>query len=171
MSGAGHLAYARGGVYPERRRSALRVTSTGNTITLDMDSRDYTHLRVSPDGNRLAFAAGPGVHDEIWIHDLVRGVSQRLNTGGFSDRHPVWSPDSQWLAFDSNRDGALAKLYRVRVDGSGEPERLAPSDRYQHMSSWSSQGVIAYLEMAGDTDIWVLPPDGVNGTLFHVGGE
>jgi serine/threonine-protein kinase len=40
---------------------------------------------------------------------------------------------------------------------------LAPSDRIQEVSSWSSQGVIAFLE-AGD--IWVLPPDGEAAPFF-----
>ncbi len=169
VSASGHLAYARGGVYPKWRMSAMRVTSTGDTLPLDMDRRGYTHFRVSPDGNRLAFAAGSGQRREIWVHDLVRGVSRRLNTGGFSDMRPVWSPDGQWIAFSSDRDGAVQNLYRVRVDGSGEPERFAPSDRVQIVSSWSSQGVIAFLELDASFsayDIWVLPPDGSPAPFF-----
>ena len=59
-------------------------------------------------------------------------------------------------------------MYRLALDGTGEPERLAPSDRPQIVSSWSSQGVIAWLEN-GDSDrydIWVLPPDGTPAPFF-----
>ena len=142
--------------------SALRVTSTGDTIPLEMDKRQYVQFRLSPDGNRLAFVAGPGQQTDIWVHDLSRGVTQRLNTGGSHDWPMAWSPDGRWLAFSSDRDGAGLYLYRVRVDGSGEPERLAPSDQGQYMSSWSSQGVIAFLQADADgiMNIWVLPPDG-----------
>jgi serine/threonine-protein kinase len=43
------------------------------------------------------------------------------------------------------------------LDGSSEPERLAPSEQDQHVTSWSSQGVIAYIEKG---DIWTVhPPD------------
>ena len=86
-----------------------------------------------------------------------------MNTGGLFNSHPIWSPDGRWLGFNSDRDQARHNVYRVRVDGSGEPERLAPSDRAQWMSSWSSQGVIAFLE-AGD--IWVLPTDGTPAPFF-----
>jgi eukaryotic-like serine/threonine-protein kinase len=161
VSASGHLAYALGGVYPERPSRVSRITSTGDTTSLDMDPRLYLQFRLSPDGTRLAAVSRQGQRDEIWVHDLVRGVSQRLNTGGSTSWPLAWSPDGQWLAFSSPRGGTLANLYRLPADGSGEPERLAPSDRWQIMSSWSSQGVIAWL--AADSlggDIWVLPPDG-----------
>jgi len=69
----------------------------------------------------------------------------------------AWSPDGRELAFSSDRDQAVTNIYRLPADGSGEPERLARSERQQFMASWSSEGVIAYLEA---DDIWVLPPGG-----------
>lgn len=156
VSAAGHLAYALGGVYPEKLATAVRVTSTGDTVTIDLPKREYLSFRVSPDGNRLAFVARHGRSNEIWVHDLVQGGSRRLNTGAFSNWPMEWSPDSRSLAFSSDRDQARRNLYRIAVDG-GEPERLVASERAQTISSWSSNGVIAFLE-AGD--IWVLPPDG-----------
>jgi len=169
VSASGHLAYALGGVYPEVAETAVRVTSTGEIVPLDLDRRDYGVFRVSPDGNRIAFHAGTGQHNDIWVHNLDTGVSQRLNPGGFSNSRPVWSPDGRWLAFASDRDQAQSNIYRFRVDGTGEPERLAPSNRDQRVSSWSSQGVIAYLEEddSGALDIWVLPlPDGTPEPFF-----
>jgi hypothetical protein len=56
----------------------------------------------------------------------------------------------------------------MAADGSGEPERLSPSGQNQFMSSWSSTGVIAYLQAVepGNLDIWVLPPDGEPAPFF-----
>jgi dipeptidyl aminopeptidase/acylaminoacyl peptidase len=90
-------------------------------------------------------------------------VAQRLNTGGFYKEQMAWSPDGRWLAFSSDRDGDVLNIYRVPSDGSGEPERLVPSDGSQAISSWSSGGVIAYLE---DGDIWMLPPNGRPSRFF-----
>jgi serine/threonine-protein kinase len=96
----------------------------------------------------------------VFVHDLVRGVTQRLNTGGFSNVWPEWSPDGRIIAFSSDRDGRR-NVYRMPADGTGAPERLAPSTEAQSMSSWSAGGVIAYLQGgAGQRDIWVLPPNG-----------
>ena len=103
VSAAGHLAYALGGVYPERLATAVRVTSTGDTVTIDLPKREYLSFRVSPDGNRLAFVARHGRNNEIWVHDLIRGGSRRLNTGAFRNWPMEWSPDSRSLA--SRRTG------------------------------------------------------------------
>jgi len=74
-----------------------------------------------------------------------------------------WSPDGRILAISSDRDGDVRNLYRLAADGSGEPERLAPSDQAQYVASWSSEGVIAFLEGEG---IWILAPDGRPAPFF-----
>ena len=166
VSASGHLAYALGGVYPERRRSALRITSTGDTIALDMDSREYGHFRVSPDGNRLAFHAGPGQQKDIWVHDLVRGVSQRINTGGFMNIRPVWSPDGQWLAFGSDREGVPKPVSRPggRQRRAGAVGCFGPG----------SVGVVVVIprghRLAGGRRHLGVAARRRSGTLLHVGG-
>ena len=161
-----------GNGYPEIRGSALLITSTGDTVHLDMDPREYINFRVSPDGTRLAAVSRHGEESKIWVHDLDTGVSSRMNTGSFANWPLAWSP-SQWLAFSSDRDGAIANMYKVRVDGSGEPVRFAQSDEDQVVSSWSSQGVIVWLGAEGSDpwDIWVLPPDGDPAPFFTSGAE
>jgi len=163
VSAAGDLAYASGGVYPEPQRKLLRVSRTGASRTLDVEPRAYWFVRESPDGTQLAFHAGPGQKNDIGVHDLVRGVTRRLNVGGFVNQEPTWSPDGRWLAFSSDRDGT-SNVSRIAADGTGEPVRLAPSEKYQSMSSWASTGVIAFLQGG---DIWVLPPDGTAAPFFQ----
>jgi Tol biopolymer transport system component len=168
VSAAGHIAYVRGGVYPERIRTAVRVTSAGDTTELEIEPAEIGRLRVSPDGIRVAFQAGPGVADRIFIHDLVRGQTRALATGGYTNSSPTWSPDGMSIAFTSDRDQANANLYRMAVDGATEPQRIAPSERSQSMTSWSSTGVIAFLEGG---DIWVVPPDGEPRAFFESEGD
>ncbi len=128
-----------------------------------MDSRAHMRFRVSPDGNRLAFSARSRGSSQIWVHDLTRGTTPLLDTGGFISGPMEWSPDGRFLAISSDRGGDVPNMYRFAVDGSGEPERLAPSDQVQYVASWSSEGVIAYLE---ENDIWILPPDGRPAPFF-----
>jgi DNA-binding SARP family transcriptional activator/Tol biopolymer transport system component len=165
ISASGHLAYASGGVYPDDLSAAVRITTDGDTIPLEMDSRPFIRFRVSPDGTRIAFQSGAGRDHRLGIHDLSRGVTQSLDTGPFTSLYPEWSPDGRSLIFGATtRDNPLRlTAFRMHVDGSGAPERLTASDRNQIPASWSSQGVIAYLEGG---DIWVLPPDGEPAPFF-----
>jgi Tol biopolymer transport system component len=162
LSRSGHLAYAPGGVYPGRPGVISLITADGTLTPLVTDRLEYGAVRVAPDGDRLVFENRIGRSSSLHIHDLERGITRRLNTGGFLARSASWSPDGTSIAFSSDREDGRVNIYRMDADGSGEPERLVPSDRLQLMSSWSVDGVIAYVESteAGDYDIWVLPPDG-----------
>jgi dipeptidyl aminopeptidase/acylaminoacyl peptidase len=141
----------------------LRVPLRGEPEAVPVDTLDYLYPRVSPEGGRIASLVRRVGGGEIRVQDLARGVATRLDTGGFFNTLPTWSPDGQSLAFSSDREDGVANIYRMRADGSGQPERLAPSRRAQLMSFWSSTGVIAYLE--GD-DIWTLSPGGKPAQFF-----
>ena len=59
----------------------------------------YSHVRVSADGTRAALGVDDGRQTSIQISALAGTTAmRRLATEGKS-RFPVWSPDSQWLAF------------------------------------------------------------------------
>ncbi len=155
ISPAGHLVFARGGVYPERADRVVRLTPDGDTIPLELEPGGWNRSRVSPDGNFIAMGRGRAQASEIWIHDLARGQTRRLQAEGFWVNSPVWSPDGRMVAFHSDHDGA-PNVYVKAADGSGEARQIAPSDQEQIPLSWSRDGVLAFWE-AGD--IWVAPPD------------
>ncbi len=166
VSASGHLAYVAGGIHPERRRTIVRVSLDGRAKALPLDWREYLSVRVSPSGDRLLLHARTNADSRatsVYIHDLARGITTRLNTGGFSNVRPMWSPDGRAVAYASDRESGIENIYTLPTDGSGEPRRLAPSNLTQMMSSWSSQGAIAYLQ-AGD--IWILAPGGTPATFF-----
>src|SRR4029453_6903084 len=66
---------------------------------------------------------------------------RRLTFAG-KNSAPIWSPDGQWIAFQSDREGDLA-VYRQRADGSsGTAERLTkpePGSIHQPLA-WSPDG-------------------------------
>ena len=157
FSRSGTLVFASGGVYPELKFSLVRVDRSGESQPLGLPPRGFLFPRLSPDGTQLAYNVSRGHTGDIWIYDFVRDVPRRLTTEGNKNSNPVWSSDGKWIAFSSDRDGSVVNLYRMAVDGTGKPERLTVSDRAQQLGSWSSEGVIAFLEGG---DIWVLPPDG-----------
>jgi len=167
VSSSGNLAYVRGGVYPKQTNTLMRVTLEGEAEPLNSSSLTNFNLeypRLSPEGDRLALADVQGQGFKIYVHDFARDTTQLLNTGGFTSQSPAWSPDGESIAFSSNRQDEIENIYSMPADGSGEqPQRLAPSDQHQDMMSWSSDGVISYLQGG---DIWMLPPDGEPAPFF-----
>jgi len=138
VSLGGVLAYTEGGA---TLSEIVEVDDDGDLIrVLDMPPRNYTSPRVSPDGKRLAVVAYESAQNsDIWLHDLRRGGTTRLTYDG-SNAAPVWSADSKRITFSSWRHGFLSNIYRMPVDGSGEPERLTESEMLQVALSSSADG-------------------------------
>src|SRR6266496_1243057 len=70
--------------------------------------------RISPDGQRVAFVVTTiderkhEYRSSIWVAPTAGGEARRF-TGGTANAHsPCWSPDGQWLAFVSDREGELS---------------------------------------------------------------
>jgi Tol biopolymer transport system component len=53
----------------------------------------------------------------------IGGEARQITTGSSRDYFPQWSPDGKWLAFTSNREDGLSRLWWVPTSG-GPPERL-----------------------------------------------
>lgn len=57
--------------------------------------------------------------NSIWLYGLDGGGSARRLTFGGRDQYPIWSADSQWIIFQSDRGGDRA----IYANGSTAPER------------------------------------------------
>ncbi|MGH7506497.1 MAG: amidohydrolase family protein, partial [Longimicrobiales bacterium] len=107
--------------------------------------------RPSPDGRRLVFAA----LDRLWIADLPAagnvvaddGASHptirdavRLTSSTDVEHAPIWSPDGQYVAYVTWNDSVGGDIYRIRVDGDRQPERLTPVSAFYDKLSYSRDG-------------------------------
>ena len=117
---------------------------------------------LSPQGDRIAIGIDTGEND-IWVLDLARNVRTRLTFGPIANANPVWSPDGQWIAYSSVRDGHT-NLYRKRSDGSGGEELLMTGEPGALDSlrpcSWSNDGKELFLTESYQNptaEVWVLP--------------
>ena len=142
VSDSGALVYLPGPTGTDQVLRGLAIGDRAGNITgLPVPPAAYSHVRVSPDGTRAALGVDDGKQASVLIYAL-NGTSavQRLTIEGKS-RFPVWSPDGQWIAFQSDRDGDLG-IFRQRADGTGVAERLttAAAGEEHVPESWSPDG-------------------------------
>jgi len=80
------------------------------------DQRAHHRLRASPrsspDGKRLAFV----YRGDVWIADSRGGRAQPITSHLETDAYPVFSPDGNWIAFSSKRNGNW-DIYVIPADG------------------------------------------------------
>ena len=177
-------AIGRAAVSPNGRWIAL--TSEGILLLVDIDGLQQREIHWegpqgitgmaawSPDGKRLAFTIRipgmrniPGVPNDIYVVDINGENLQQLTAHPASDRHPAWSPDRQWIAFQSERDGGNA-VYLMEADGAN-PKRLANGRRPE----WSPDGQqIAFVSRReGIGGIFIMDRDGENIRLLVEDGD
>ncbi|MFZ5878490.1 MAG: TolB family protein [Chloroflexota bacterium] len=74
-------------------------------------------LSWSPDGQFLLIYAGPVGGREIFRLDAATGALTQLTNGG-NNASPCYSPDGQFIVFNSLRNNGQADLYIINADGS-----------------------------------------------------
>jgi Tol biopolymer transport system component len=159
FSNSGTLVYMKGDS-SRLNRSLVWVDRKGKPEVIPGPPRDYTLLRLSPDGKRVAVSIKGADLFDIWVYELARGTLTRL-TFEFDNYVPVWTPDSKRVTFWSSRSGKTG-LFSVPADGSGPRETLLPDGAWNN-GSWSPDSkTLAYLQRndAGKSDIWLLPGPG-----------
>jgi TolB protein len=79
----------------------------------------------SPDGKIVAFTRGSASRADLFTIPVAGGPETRLTHDTVNDG-PVYSPDSQYIYFDSSRSGTL-QIWRMRADGS-QAEQMTDDD-------------------------------------------
>lgn len=79
----------------------------------------------SPDGKSIAFTRGAASRADIFTIAAAGGPETRLTHDTVNDG-PVYSPDGQYIYFDSSRSGTT-QIWRMRTDGS-QAEQLTDDD-------------------------------------------
>jgi dipeptidyl aminopeptidase/acylaminoacyl peptidase len=82
---------------------------------------------------------------QIWVASTSGNAANvQMTRGSKSAGNPVWSPDSKWLAFTSDRIGDRSQIFAIRPDG-GEAVQLTKSETPVSSFEWSEDGkTIAY---------------------------
>ena len=150
LSADGSLVYVAGEPQGGPLRSLVWVDRQGKEEPLRAPPRAYNYPRISPDGTRVALDLRDQEED-IWIWDLTRETLTRLTFDPDQDYYPVWTPDSQRVAFSSAREGQR-NLFWKAAEGTGSVERLTESSNIQYAYSFSADGeALVFRETQPDT--------------------
>ena len=87
------------------------------------------HLRISPDGMKIAFLDHPASSDggSVSIIDAAGGKKRDLSTGWLSLEGIAWRPDGEEILFTGTRTGIAWKIYGVTSGGKERFVLSAPS--------------------------------------------
>ena len=147
----------------------------GNPQRLTENLNEDKYPSWSPDGERIVFSARReghvenkfGITYEIYVMDADGGNEQRLTDNRNNDWDPVWSPDGNRIAFESDRKGDVVNfdIYVMDADG-GNLQKLTNNRAWNGGPSWSPNGErIAFWSNKDDkfkADIYVMDADGGN---------
>ncbi|MDQ2998117.1 MAG: hypothetical protein M3R61_13830, partial [Chloroflexota bacterium] len=109
----------------------------------------------SLDGTRLAMTRGPNGSRGIFVAKLDRVNFEQVSPIGQEARYPVWSPDSQRIAFAMRADSG--QPWQLAIVQLASREVTATGQSGIAWISWSQRGTLAYSGLAnGAQDIFVL---------------
>jgi Tol biopolymer transport system component len=170
VSPTGTLAYVPGPAGPRSTDVGIAIADRSGAVTrISTAIGAYTHVRASRDGKYLAVGSDDEKEAIVWITDVDARSTIRRLTIGSQNRFPIWSPDGQKVAFQSNREGDFG-IFAQRADGAGTVERLTKaSNGERHVpESWSPDGKHLSFSVVkdGKYQLWMLSLDDLKAAPF-----
>ena len=148
--------------------------STKDTFVCDIDDKHHAkNLRklvpgqglmlgeepcYSPSGKRIAFVT---IDESLWVVDADGTNKARVvQVDGQYCHQPAWSPDGEWIAFATDRDGSV-ELYKIRWDGT-DLTRLTnrPGIDCRPRRSRDGAWILFTSNRKGNHDLYLMRPDG-----------
>ena len=123
------------------RADERRVPTIDDLLTV----KSIGGAQISPDGKWVAYSVNEtdfkqdAFVGQLWLANVTTGRTVQLTRGDKPSGSPVWSPDSQYLAFTSTRVGDRSQIFVIRPDG-GEAQQLTKAETGVGGYLWSPDG-------------------------------
>jgi len=139
------------------RGGAELPLEAASTISFATDEGTWISVDVDPDGESIVFE----LLGDIYELPMAGGEATRVTSGMAYDSQPKVSPDGDWIAFVSDRDGN-DNLWIARRDGS-DPRKL----------SSGRQGAVISPSWTPDSNYVMVTQTGGRGAqvrMYHING-
>jgi imidazolonepropionase-like amidohydrolase/Tol biopolymer transport system component len=90
----------------------------------------------SPNGKHIVFSALA----RIYVKDLPTGAPRRVTRSESAEYEPIWSPDSEWIAYVTWSSITGGDIWKVRADGKSAPQKLTQDSAFYKDLAWSPDG-------------------------------
>src|SRR6267143_517977 len=112
-------------------------------VEFTTDEGTWLSLDVSPDGKSIAFE----LVGDIFTLPIEGGQAKLISGGMAFDSQPKFSPDGQWIAFLSDREGS-ENIWVMHPDGT-EVKQVSKDPGAEYSSpSWAPDGNYVYVSKA-----------------------
>jgi Tol biopolymer transport system component len=100
------------------------IDRSGVARPVSPEVRDFTRVRLSPDGRRLATVMADGSKSDVWIYEIETGTLSRL-TSSESVTSVGWTRDGSRVVYSGSGTGSGAAAWAQSVDVATPAEKLA----------------------------------------------
>jgi TolB protein len=116
----------------------IRTAISGKKVRLSEVGRGDSILRLSPDGNQIAFNRRQGATINVWTEPVDAGAARQLTFDKESASYPCWSPDGKFIAVEMKRGGDTEVAV---LPSAGDSPVMLTHDSGQSFSfDWSPDG-------------------------------
>src|SRR5258707_3420793 len=131
-------------------------------VEFTTDEGTWLSLDVSPDGKTIVFE----LLGDIYTLPIEGGQAKLVSAGMAFDSQPKFSPDGQWIAFLSDREGS-ENIWIMHPDGTGVKQVSKDPNNDFTSPSWAPDGKYDFVSKAqfgiGSSEIWMYHMDGGTG--------